>query len=207
MVLIDDAYFGLFFHLGEASMTESLFGLLANRHPNLLAVKLDGPTKELFVWGLRCGFITFGPGAAETAEAVCGVLDAKLRGAIRSGISNVSQLSQSLVEKALASPALAAERADKHAILAGRAAKCFAVASEPRFAESWHAYPFNSGYFMCVRVRGVDAERLRVELLEKYGVGLIATSGEDIRIAFSCLEVDAVEPLFEMLHEAIQKLQ
>ena len=207
VVLIDDAYFGLFFHLGAASMTESLFGLLANRHPNLLAVKLDGATKELFAWGLRCGFITFGPGAAETAETVCGVLDAKLRGAIRAGISNVSQLSQSLVEKALASPALAAERADKHAILAARAAKCCAVASEPRFAESWDVYPFNSGYFMCVRVRGVDAERLRVELLEEYGVGLIATSGEDIRIAFSCLEVDAVEPLFETLHEAIQKLQ
>ena len=30
VVLIDDAYFGLFFHLGAASMTESLFGLLAN---------------------------------------------------------------------------------------------------------------------------------------------------------------------------------
>ena len=142
-----------------------------------------------------------------TAETVCGVLDAKLQGAIRSGISNVSQLSQSLVEGALASPALSAERADKYAVLAARAAKCFEVANEPRFAESWDVYPFNSGYFMCVRVRGVDAEQLRVQLLEKYGVGLIATSGEDIRIAFSCLEVDAVEPLFETLNEAIQKLQ
>ena len=49
-------------------MTESLFGLLANLHPNLLAVKLDGATKELFVWGLRCGFVTFGPGRADSAE-------------------------------------------------------------------------------------------------------------------------------------------
>jgi len=42
-----------------------LFGKLANAHPNLLAIKLDGATKELFVWGLRCGFITYGPGRKE----------------------------------------------------------------------------------------------------------------------------------------------
>lgn len=207
VVLVDDAYFGLFFHLGEPSMTESLFGLLANVHPNLLTVKLDGATKELFVWGLRCGFITFAPGRGETADTVCEVLDAKVRGAIRGGISNVSQLSQSLVEDALSAPTLAAERSEKHAILAARAARCCETANEPRFAESWEVYPFNSGYFMCVRVRGVDAEALRVHLLDEYGVGLIATGAEDIRIAFSCMELDEVEPLFESLHEAIQKLQ
>jgi aspartate/methionine/tyrosine aminotransferase len=59
LVVLDDAYFGLFDPLGGASMTESLFGRLANRHPNLLAIRLDGATKELFVWGLRCGFVTF----------------------------------------------------------------------------------------------------------------------------------------------------
>ena len=102
VVLLDDAYFGLFYHLGQPSMTESLFGVLTGGHPNLLAVKLDGATKELFAWGLRCGFFTVGPGNGETAEVVCEVLDAKLRGAIRSGISNVPMLSQSLVEQALA---------------------------------------------------------------------------------------------------------
>lgn len=207
VVLIDDAYFGLFFHLGGASMTESLFGLLANQHPNLLAVKLDGATKELFVWGLRCGFVTFGPGDAATAETACGVLDAKTRGAIRAGISNVSQLSQSLVEKAMASEEIAAERAEKHAILGARAQKCFEIANQPQFAKSWDVYPFNSGYFMCVRVRGVDAEQLRLQLLDQYGVGLISTNAEDIRIAFSCMELEQVEPLFETLHEAIQGLQ
>ena len=207
VVLIDDAYFGLFFHLGAASMTESLFGLLANRHPNLLAVKLDGATKELFVWGLRCGFVTFGPGDAATAETVCGVLDAKTRGAIRAGISNVSHLSQSLVEKAIASEEITAERAEKHAILGARAQRCFEIANQPQFAKSWDVYPFNSGYFMCVRVRGVDAEQLRLQLLDQYGVGLIATNAEDIRIAFSCMELAQVEPLFETLHEAIQGLQ
>ena len=53
------------------SMTESLFGLLTDRHPNLLAVKLDGATKELFVWGLRCGFITLRSRAIRRAPRSC----------------------------------------------------------------------------------------------------------------------------------------
>jgi len=207
VVLCDDAYFGLFYHLGGESMTESLFGILTGRHPNLLAVKLDGATKELFVWGLRCGFITFGPGRPETSEVVCEVLDAKIRGAIRGGVSNVPQLSQTLVERALASPTLSTERQEKCAILASRASRVFEVANAPRFAESWKVYPFNSGYFMLVKVDGVDAEKLRLHLLEEFGVGLIATSPTDIRVAFSCLEERDVEPLFESLHEAIQSLR
>ena len=113
-------------------MTESLFGMLANQHPNLLAVKLDGATKELFVWGLRCGFITLGPGRAESADEVTEVLEAKLKGAIRGGISNVSQLSQSLVSRALASSAIDGERVGKRETLKARAERVYAVAGEPR---------------------------------------------------------------------------
>jgi aspartate/methionine/tyrosine aminotransferase len=187
-------------------MTESLFGHLTNRHPNLLAIKLDGATKELFVWGLRCGFVSFGPGRADTADAVCAALDAKARGAIRGAISNTPQLSQTLVAKALASSSIDAERKQKCELLRARAEKVFEVASAPRFRESWEVYPFNSGYFMCVNVKGVDAEQLRVHLLDKYGVGLISTSPTDIRIAFSCLELGEIEPLFECLHQGVQEL-
>jgi aspartate/methionine/tyrosine aminotransferase len=203
----DDAYFGLFFHLGGESMTESLFGLLTGRDPNLLAVKLDGATKELFAWGLRCGFLTFGPGRADSAEEVCSVLDAKARGAIRAAISNSPMLSQSVVEKALASPSLADERKEKAELLRTRAALVFEVAGSPRFAESWQVYPFNSGYFMCVKVEGVDAEAVRKRLLEEEGIGVISIGAHDIRVAFSCLEEDGVEPLFEALHRVVQKLR
>jgi len=206
VAILDDAYFGLFYHLGAESMTESLFGMLVGRHPNLFAVKLDGATKELFAWGLRCGFISFGPGRAETADEVIEVLDAKVRGAIRSGISNVSQLSQTLVENALASSSVSEERKAKREILRSRAERVFAIASAPRFRESWDVYPFNSGYFMCLAVKGVDAERVRVHLLDRHGIGVIATSATDLRVAFSCLELEEIEPLFETLHRAIQEL-
>jgi aspartate/methionine/tyrosine aminotransferase len=206
VAVLDDAYFGLFYHLGGASMTESLFGRLANCHPNLLAVKLDGATKELFVWGLRCGFVTFGPGRADTADEVAAILDAKVRGAIRSGISNVPQLSQTLVERALAASSLDEERKEKRETLRARAEKVHAVANDPRFRESWNVYPFNSGYFMCVQVKGAKAEAVRLRLLDEYGIGVIATGPSDLRIAFSCVEVEQVEPLFEALHKAIQEL-
>jgi len=206
VVLTDDAYFGLFYHLGGSSMTESLFGRLCGAHPNLLAVKLDGATKELFVWGLRVGFVTFGPGRPETAAEVCEVLDAKVRGAIRGGVSNVPMLSQTLVEKALTSDAIAKEREQKCEELRARAERVYDVASAPRFAESWDLYPFNSGYFMCLQVKGVDSEALRVHLLERYGIGTIAASATDLRIAFSCLAADDVEALFETVHQAIQDL-
>jgi aspartate/methionine/tyrosine aminotransferase len=206
VAVFDDAYFGLFYHLGGDSMTESLFASATNLHPNLLAVRLDGATKELFVWGLRCGFVTFGPGRADTAGEVAEVLEAKLRGAIRGGISNVPQLSQTLVDRALASKSVDAERKQKLEILRARAEKVFEVANQPRFSESFRVYPFNSGYFMCVEVKAVPAEKLRVHLLDAYGIGVIATSPTDVRIAFSCLEVDEIEPLFEALHKAIQEL-
>ena len=117
------------------------------------------------------------------------------------------QLSQSLVERALASPDLGAERDAKCETLRIRAERVFEVAHRPRYTQSWSVYPFNSGYFMLVHVKGVDAEQLRVHLLDEYGVGLIATSASDIRVAFSCLDAEDVEPLFEALHQAIESLR
>ena len=51
-----------------------------------------------------------------------------------------------------------------------------------------------------------DVERVRTRLLERYGIGVIATSATDLRIAFSCLEIVEIEPLFETLHRAISEL-
>jgi hypothetical protein len=60
---------------------------------------------------------------------------------------------------------------------------------------------------MCIRVKGVGAEKLRLHLLEKYGVGVIAMGESDIRVAFSCLELGQIEPLFECVADAIGDLK
>jgi aspartate/methionine/tyrosine aminotransferase len=207
VVVCDDAYFGLFYHLGGPSLTESLFGALCNLHRNILPVKLDGATKEMFVWGLRCGFLTFGLGHSENAQVALDALDAKARAEIRSAISNSPMLSQSLIEKALASATIADERKQKLGVLEARAKEVNRVARDPRYAPSWDVYPFNSGYFMLIKVKGVDAGKLREHLLDKHATGLICTASTDLRIAFSCLEVEQVAPLFETVHTAIQELR
>ena len=133
-MLCDDAYFGLFYHLGGESMTESLFGKLTGRHPNLLAVKLDGATKELFVWGLRCGFITFGPGRPETAEAVCDAYSTR-RPAVRSAAASRTCRSSRRPSSSEPSrqPNLAeAERDEKCETLRVRAERVYEVANQPR---------------------------------------------------------------------------
>jgi aspartate/methionine/tyrosine aminotransferase len=206
VVLCDDAYFGLFYHIGGRSMTESLFGQLTNLHPNVLAVKLDGATKELFVWGLRCGFITFGLGQAKADDAL-EALDAKVRGDIRAVVSNSPQLSQTLIEKALLSETIEQERAQKRNVLDARAKEVDRVARQPKYKDSWDVYPFNSGYFMLIKVKGVNANTLREHLLDKHQVGLISTADSDLRVAFSCLEVNQVAELFETVHTAIGELR
>ena len=110
------------------------------------------------------------------------------------------------MERALQNPDLQKERDEKCETLRVRAERVYEVANRDEYKDSWSVYPFNSGYFMLVKVVGVDAEKLRVHLLEEHQVGLIATSPTDIRVAFSCLDVNDVEPLFEALHQAIQEL-
>jgi aspartate/methionine/tyrosine aminotransferase len=47
LVIFDDAYFGLFYE--EETFTQSLFSPLYNSHENIMAVKVDGATKEDYV--------------------------------------------------------------------------------------------------------------------------------------------------------------
>ncbi|HEY3418572.1 MAG TPA: aminotransferase class I/II-fold pyridoxal phosphate-dependent enzyme, partial [Armatimonadota bacterium] len=73
VVVTDDAYFGLFY--GEDVLQESLFAKLAGLHERILAVKVDGPTKEEYVWGFRTGMVTFGTKAATSVETLYGALE------------------------------------------------------------------------------------------------------------------------------------
>jgi aspartate/methionine/tyrosine aminotransferase len=205
IAVCDDAYFGLFFD--DGAIQESPFGWLANLHPNLLTIKLDGATKELFVWGLRCGFITIAPPPVNNPDALLGAFERKLMGAIRAAISNCASLSQSIVLSALRAPTIGDERREKLEILRARARRVRDVVYRDEHRRHWDVYPFNSGYFMCIRVKGVEAERLRLHLLEKYGAGVIAMGQTDIRIAFSCLELEQIEPLFECIAQAISELR
>lgn len=205
IAVTDDSYFGLFYE--EETLKESVFALLCGKHPRLLAVKLDGCTKENFVWGLRVGFITYGAKIEGASAAVYDALERKTAGCVRGTISNASHLSQSIVLKSMQSRSFVTEKSEKFEILKRRALRVKAVLADAKFEGAWDVYPFNSGYFMCLKLKDIDAEILRKHLLDTYGVGLIAIGSQNLRVAFSCTEEEDIAELFDIVLQGIKDLK
>ena len=204
LAVTDDSYFGLFYE--KESIKESLFARLCGKNSRLLAVKLDGCTKENFVWGLRVGFITYGCKIEGDPAPFYEALEKKTAGCVRGNISNASHLSQSIVLKSMQSEEYSGEKEEKFIILKKRAERVKQVLSDTKYKDAWDVHPFNSGYFMCIRLRTVDAESLRVHLLEKYGVGLISIDDKNLRVAFSCVEQGDIQELFDIILQGIKDL-
>lgn len=203
LVILDDAYFGLVYEDGVS--TESLFSSLCDLHPNILVAKLDGPTKEDYVWSFRVGFVTFAWKGA-TPEQLRAI-EGKAAGAVRASISNASGISQSLLLKAYTQPSYAEQKKAKYEILKKRYAKIRAIfASHPEYAETFEPMPFNSGYFMCVKPKSADPEAVRQELLKSFDTGVIVLAGL-VRLAFSAVALADLEALFNNLHQAIKNVR
>ncbi|MBU1711738.1 MAG: aminotransferase class I/II-fold pyridoxal phosphate-dependent enzyme [Proteobacteria bacterium] len=205
ITVCDDSYFGLFYD--DETLKESVFANICDRSPNLLAVKVDGATKENFVWGLRVGFITYGCKIGGDPLPVYDALEKKTAGCIRGNISNASHLSQSVVLKSMKDKNYPDEKKEKFEILKKRAIKVKEVLSDPKYEKAWDVYPFNSGYFMCIRLKNLDAETLRLHLLDKYGVGLISVGKSDLRVAFSCLDEKDIQELFDIVLQGANDLE
>ncbi len=202
LIMVDDAYAG--FCYDASVMHESLFVLLLGCHPNVVPVKIDGATKEEYAWGLRVGFLTFGLEAAAVPP-----LEQKLSGLIRANTSGASQLSQTLLLRAINAPGHAEQKRRNYEILKARALKVEQIASAERYAALWELYPFHAGYFACLRLRSVKAEAVRQTLLTEHGIGAIALGETELRIAYSCLDESDIETVFaaiaEIVHAEMQK--
>jgi aspartate/methionine/tyrosine aminotransferase len=201
--VLDDAYFGLVFEDGIEK--QSLFAYLCDVHENVLAVKIDGPTKEDYVWGFRVGFITYG--IKNGSEGLYRVLEEKTGGAIRGNISSAPNISQSLLLDAYNSPDYEKEKKRKYDILRERYERVKSVLKQhDEYAEYFRPVPYNSGYFMCVRpAEGIDAEAVRVTLLKDYDTGLININGL-LRIAYSAVSAGLIPELFKNLYGACKRV-
>ncbi len=198
VTISDDAYFGLVYENGIAE--ESIFSPLSQLHENVLAVKVDGATKEDYVWGFRVGFITYGIKGGD-AE-LFGALEAKTAGAIRGNISNAANISQSLLLEAFSSEEYTAQKEAKYHIMQKRYDAVKEALTEEKYTEYFEALPFNSGYFMCVKLaEGLNGEEVRQVLIEKYSIGLISL-GNVLRIAFSAVAASDVKEMFEGIYNA-----
>ncbi|MCL2599848.1 MAG: aminotransferase class I/II-fold pyridoxal phosphate-dependent enzyme [Treponema sp.] len=201
LVICDDAYFGLFYE--DSISGESLFTRFANLHERVLAVKIDGPIKEDFVWGLRMGFLTFASKGLNQTHY--NALIKKLMGALRSSISCANTSSQYLMLKAMEDPRTPGEKEKYKAILYGRYRQVKDFVEARREHPVLRPLPFNSGYFMCFLCK-VDAEALRQELLYKHGIGLVSLGENCLRMAFSSIDDDKINAVLEKIYEAAEKL-
>jgi len=201
LVILDDAYFGLYYEPGIYE--QSLFARLCALHENVLAAKVDGSTKEDLTWGFRTGFVTLG--AKGLTDAHYEALTRKLMGALRSTISNSSILAQSLILRSLEDPQRMAQKAEAGKILRERYDRAKEILSRKK-SSAIEPLPFNSGYFMSFRVLRGTAESLRKALLAERGVGTIAINDRCLRVAFSSVDVEKLEDLYEQIYAAAEKL-
>ena len=200
VVVLDDSYFGLVFE--DNVIRESLFSRLAHLHENILAVKADGITKEEYAWGLRVGFVTYA--TKNGSRQLYSALEDKTAGALRGNISNAPHLSQSLFLQALNSPSHEREKDENRRKIGERYVKVKQVLNDhPEYAQYFEALPFNSGYFMCVSLKGVNSDRVWQTLLGKYSTGVICYSEKNLlRIAFASTPMNKIEKLFANVYAA-----
>ncbi len=202
LVWCDDAYFGLNYE--EGICAESLFAKLASAHERILAVKIDGPTKEDYAWGFRTGFVTFAS-KGMTAEQY-DALAKKMMGFIRSSTSCAATESQSIILKAFEDPSTEEEKEEFKSILLERYRLVKKSLEAHKGSPAIEPLPFNSGYFMCLRCIGAGAEEVRQELLAKHGIGTVAIDESHLRIAFSSLDTEKIEYVYDMIFKTAEEL-
>ncbi|AEC01438.1 aminotransferase class I/II-fold pyridoxal phosphate-dependent enzyme [Parasphaerochaeta coccoides] len=197
LAMIDDAYFGLVYEDGVER--QSLFAYLVDAHENILAVKGDAATKELMVWGFRTGFITYG--CKGMSEAQYDALLQKTGGAVRGTVSCSPTVSQAFIRDALKNPETATQRENNVKPLRERYMAMKAAIARQKPTDILIPLSFNSGYFMSFRFTG-KAEKLRLHLLENYGIGTIALQEVLLRIAYSSVDVALIPLLVDTLYKA-----
>ena len=66
--------------------------------------------------------------------------------------------------------------------------------------------PFNSGYFMSFNVKTGNAEQIRRKLLETTGIGIIQIDQNTLRVAFSSIDEDKIDSVYESIYKVAQSL-
>jgi aspartate/methionine/tyrosine aminotransferase len=197
LVMCDDAYFGLFYE--DDVGKESLFGRFSSLHDNILAVKVDGPIKEDYIWGFRMGFITY------ACRGLTGphydALIRKLMGAIRSSVSCANTPAQYIMLRAMEDKRTPPEKEGFLAAMKSRYRKIKDFIRDNPPPPMLKPLPFNSGYFMCFRCEGISSEELRRNLLATRGIGVISQEDRYLRIAFAGIDEEKIEEVYRSVYD------
>ena len=188
VVVTDDAYMGMVWD--AACMAGSLFdAIVAAALPGVVPIKVDGATKELFFFGGRVGFLTFGLSGEAAA-----VLEDKAMGVLRSTTSTTAAPSQALVLRALRDPDLAVQRER----ILGRIRRRHDRLRDGLAAAGVQTLPFNAAFFVLVRVSG-DPEAARRALLQE-GVGVVSfPAAGALRVSYASVALEDIDSLVAAL--------
>ena len=139
------------------------------------------------------------------SEQEYNALEQKLAGSIRASFSNCSKIAQSIMIKALSNPEYEQERKSYDKKLEQRYHIVKKMVNQLPQNFALQPLPFNSGYFMTFKVNG-NAEKLRLELLKQEGIGSISINDKFLRIAFSAVDEEDIEDLFDRIFNCCKKV-
>lgn len=187
-VICDDAYHGMVWE--DGLQPHSLFHRLSHCDPaRVLAIKVDGATKELFFFGGRVGFVTFGVEGPAAAA-----LENKMLGLARSSISTVPTASQTLVARALAHPDTPSHVEQILDNIRGR----YRALKAGLDARGVSYLPFNSAFFALIKVRRPPHDVRRALLAD--GVGVVAAPDAGaVRVSYASVALDDIDALVAAL--------
>lgn len=199
VVYCDDAYHGLVFE--PNATTQSLFFELIDRHPNLIALKADGVTKELSFFGGRVGFLSLG-----FSGPVGQYLNEKICGLVRGSVGSPVGISQFLSEEELLDPQHESSFQNLKSILEKRYRVLQAGLSQG--SPFWTPLPFNSGCFCLLQLKpGLEAEKVRQQLIKDESVGVVSHLDRYLRIAFCSMTEEDISILLQALHRTCEKME
>ncbi|MDR0450505.1 MAG: aminotransferase class I/II-fold pyridoxal phosphate-dependent enzyme [Treponema sp.] len=202
LVICDDAYFGLFYE--DDVGKESLFVRFAAIHDRILAIKIDGPIKEDYLWGMRLGFVTYACRSLNGTHHEA--LIRKLMGAIRSSVSSANTPSQNIMLRVMDDPRTPGEKDQFLNLMKGRYQRVKAFIRDRPEHPVLKPLPFNSGYFMCFRCEGLSAEALRQELLYKQGIGTVSLEDRYLRITFAGIDEEKIDQVYRTIYGTAAKM-
>ncbi len=210
VVVTDDAYEGFVY---DDSPKCSIFSYLANINKNILAIKVDGITKELLFWGGRLGMITFAiPPYFGNKKSIETELENKVVGLVRSTISNSTKVIQEAVASIISEPDKFIKERNRVVSSVGERAIAFKKELEKNICPEITPDPFNSGFFAFLNIKNISADKVADFLLRKHRIGVIPIENKNeningIRITFSSVSKEDIPKLVVGINETVDKLK
>jgi aspartate/methionine/tyrosine aminotransferase len=211
VLIIDDAYEGYVYT--PERISRSIFYELVDKHPLLIPIKLDGASKEMFLYGARIAAMTLGIHHswvdAKELPDFQKEWDNKMQAMIRSTISNSNHYGQQVLIEIMKKgfDNILASRQKIHEILQKRYEVSIAAFNKYGH-EKMTMDPPGGGFFIYLNLDGINADKFADYLIVNYKVGTVPlVSKEDgyngIRVAYVSIPDNQIEETFIRIQKAL----